>query len=149
MAASETSGYSKKDRAKDRRLRKEFGIDLAEHERRRAEQNNRCKICQREFVKPPHVDHFHFRIDVKKSAVKWWTAETTLHTGRQLNYSATTKVAAIRGLKLVATPHAIRALLCSRCNRGLGYMEDPRFFHGDPVLIERAASYLRNYLTLS
>ena len=34
---------------------------------------------------------------------------------------------------------ALRGLLCNDCNRGIGQLKD------DPILLERAAKYLRNY----
>ena len=43
----------------DYRLQKHFGIRVEERDAMRTLQNNRCKICNKEFVKTPHTDHDH------------------------------------------------------------------------------------------
>jgi len=43
----------------DYRLQKNFGITVADREAKRVAQDNKCKICGKEFIKTPHTDHDH------------------------------------------------------------------------------------------
>ncbi len=47
------------EKKKRSNLQRNYGITLEEREDRRVAQNNKCKICDKEFVKTPHVDHDH------------------------------------------------------------------------------------------
>ena len=140
MAQTETSPVDKKDRAKDKRLQREYGITFAEHERRRAEQNNCCACCGREFIKPPHVDHKHFTVEAVRAGNGWMGKSSLQST--ELVFGPT-KASVVARVRKEDMPRAVRGLLCGPCNRGIGKLEDPRFFHGDPDLIIKAAEYLR------
>lgn len=131
---------SSKEKAKDKRLQREYGITLAEHEHRRDQQNNRCASCGRDFIKPPHVDHQHFTVLASRTRTGWIGIANIINTDAVFD---STKKAVIARAKKEAMPLSIRGLLCGQCNRGIGKLEDPRFFHGDPDLIIKAAEYLR------
>lgn len=45
--------------AKDRRLKRKYGITMKEFLLFRKAQNNRCAICRKLFRQTPHVDHDH------------------------------------------------------------------------------------------
>lgn len=38
---------------------KRYGITIDDYEEMLLKQNNKCVICEREFVRPPHIDHDH------------------------------------------------------------------------------------------
>lgn len=149
MAGGQTESSSEKaDRAKDQRLRKKFGITLEDFNRRREEQHHACKCCGRALIQPPHVDHLHFKIRAERNPIySGWDA-WAYHDQFQFIVGPcweNTKQAAIDRVRALAMPLSIRGILCSQCNRGLGKLEDPRFFHGDPVRIRQAADYLESF----
>jgi hypothetical protein len=138
---------------KDIRLRKKFGIDLAEHDRRRAEQDGKCGICggALEAFGPPCVDHYHFHVKAFRTTYgdqafpeyKWqgiaYDERGTVNCVKPAN----TRAAALVAVKAVMMPWSVRGLLCFKCNRGLGYVE--RFFGAasNPDILNDVANYLR------
>jgi hypothetical protein len=44
---------------KDKWLRTSHGLERSEYDAILAAQDNRCAICENEFIKKPHVDHDH------------------------------------------------------------------------------------------
>jgi hypothetical protein len=127
---------SPKDRAADLRLRRIYGITLAEYNRKLKEQAGRCAICRR----PPRklrlgVDHNHA---IERTKVL--TAPANLPGGKAFVASAfvthdgksgvtvtglaETKAEAIAQVKLKLKRRSVRGLLCMICNRKvLGSME--------------------------
>jgi Recombination endonuclease VII len=60
----EKSTVNSAERAKDKRLRDVYKSSLEENNNKRAEQNNQCPICDKEFDVPPKFyrafqDHYH------------------------------------------------------------------------------------------
>jgi hypothetical protein len=45
--------------ARDRNVRRNYGISLEEYEAKLQAQGDRCAICQEVFVNSPHLDHGH------------------------------------------------------------------------------------------
>src|ERR1035437_10245975 len=125
-----------KRNAKDKRLRKKFGITIEDRDARAAEQNNLCKICSGPLDAHgyPCVDHFHFYVKAWRNTdsgllsvgLKWY-AEAYDERRQAVNGNhACTKAAAIADVKKDTMPWSIRGLLCGKCNYGLGCIE--RFF---------------------
>lgn len=152
MAARKARTVEEKDRAKDLRLQRKYGITLARQNEIRAEQDNRCKICRVEFTEmnPPNTDHFHFKIQTRKLCKKNWEGIGTDERGVISAISVVwnpTQAAAREAIRRLFAPHSIRGLLCRKCNRGLGYIE--RFFDGarHPENLLPVIEYFRNRLT--
>ena len=155
MARTEKTAADKKDRAKDRRLRKKFGISLEEHNLRRANQRDRCAICAGplDAYGPAHTDHFHFKVKAFRATqpcpkdLKWY-AQAYDERGRVVFLQrAGTKEQAVKAVRTVAMPWSIRGLLCFKCNKGLGSIE--RFFDAasHPENLLPVIEYLKNRLT--
>lgn len=53
------------DRVRATKRKTEYGITQEEFDHRRIEQNNKCVICLREFVRTPHIDHDHITGEVR------------------------------------------------------------------------------------
>ena len=125
-----------RDRAKDKRLQSKYGITLAERDARARAQEGNCAICggPLDAYGPPNVDHFHFFVaafrhtDIGMLAIglKWY-AQGYDELRRVICVKhAKTREAAIADVKRELMPWSIRALLCFKCNRGLGSIE--KFF---------------------
>lgn len=160
MARRKERTDAEKDRAKDKRLQSKFGITLANRVQRAEDQKHLCACCAGPLEKygPPHVDHFHFYVkafryfDPATLGINGWQAEG-FNEARQVicTRRAKTKVAAIAEVKKTMMPWSIRALLCFKCNRGLGSIE--KFFdaahHPENLLkvIEYLSARLKKPLT--
>jgi hypothetical protein len=132
MKAKKILTVEQRDRIKDKRLQKQYGISLARQNEMRLEQNNKCKTCQVEFTadNPPNTDHFHYKIHTRKLGKKNWEAVGVDERGLPcaiVTAWSPTKAAAVAGMKKLMGPGSVRGLLCRKCNRGLGYLE--RFFN--------------------
>jgi Recombination endonuclease VII len=46
-------------KAHETKIRTQFDLEPTDIESLQREQNNKCAICQREFLKRPHIDHIH------------------------------------------------------------------------------------------
>jgi hypothetical protein len=138
------------------------------HPERKHYAHNMCRQCygktRKEHNAEYRADHI---VEQKKRSAKWYkenTEHVTLKvTKRRLVKSGWTverydeKLEEQRGLcEICAKPEVIRALsadhehidpprprglLCSSCNRALGYLKD------DPVLLRKAADYIEKYKT--
>ena len=125
-----------RNRTKDKRIQHKFGITLADRDTRAIEQNNKCKICggPLDAYGPPNIDHFHFFVAAFRHTDKGfpainlkWYAQGYDELRRVICVKhAKTKAAAIADVKRELMPWSIRALLCFKCNRGLGSIE--KFF---------------------
>ena len=63
-----------KEKAKDYRLKRYYGITLQDYDNLRAEQDNACYICQRpetDFTRPLVVDHCHSTGRVRGLLCNW------------------------------------------------------------------------------
>lgn len=154
----------KKERERDRRLRKTYGITLEQWREIYRAQGERCAICGRHFGTfnaPPNVDHIHFKIlafrcDSARNSQsedwtpgigkKGWMAIANLDCP-QLHWKfGKTKVRAIALAKEDAKSYSVRGLLCPGrhgkaghgcCNRLLGRVDDRNW-------LLAAAAYLEN-----
>jgi hypothetical protein len=139
-------GMTPKDKAADLRLRRTYGITLADYKQMLKDQNGVCAICG----KPPkeggrnlHVDHMHTdtKIVATKEGKKLWYAynpatQITLNVGV---FYGRTKTEAVKQTKNGTKRLTVRGLLCWLCNTGLKKWND------DSDKLESAAKYIRNY----
>lgn len=151
MATRKTRTDAEKERDKDKRLQRKFGIDIVEFHRREAEQKRCCKICGGLLTAfgPPVVDHFHFRTNALRHfdsfllTTHGWDAEAYDESGQVMHHAwALTKAHALRIVKIGAMPKSIRGLLCYKCNYALGVIE--KFFNAarNPEILIAVRDYL-------
>lgn len=131
-----------KERARNLRLHRKYGIGVEEYDVMFKEQGGVCAICGH----PPKtrrlaVDHCHkwkyIKIDAMKGENYWWA--TAWYAGWYITKVAAKKTEAIRLVRQEMQLRAIRGLLCSNCNPGL------RKFSDDPDRLEAAGRYLRKH----
>ena len=139
-----------KKRAQDKRLKRTYNISLADRDERIRQQAGKCKICGGP-LDPPCVDHFHFYTLAERNTstallaldLKW--RASTFNERRELLFThhGFTKKTTIASVKRWTLPWSVRGILCSKCNRGLGYIE--RFFDAAriPENLLPVLSYLR------
>jgi len=144
-----------REKAKDKRLQKNYGISLWHWGMIYGIQDGRCAICGRPLNSKANVDHEHFKITASRTpnpemfSLKW-RAETTIRGETIVGY-ATTKTVAIENARKIALPRSVRGLLCPGrhgkagrgcCNRLLGRVDNIEW-------LEKAAAYLKNPPTRS
>lgn len=149
---------SKKDKARDRRYRKKYGITLSEYNLILDSQDGKCAICGRpasDFKLPLVVDHEHFKVtaervqdsQVLKLNLYWRAHAAVFSDGNRIDIVkyAKTKQIAIDDCKKCTLPNSVRGLLCpgkhgpagTCCNRNLGRVDRIDW-------MEKALSYLKN-----
>ncbi len=117
-----------KEKAKDKRLRKTYGITLEQYNAILEFQGGRCAICGRLPKNAPlQVDHVHFKVEASPSACGNWYAWTRAN-GQYIHAIQATKKDAIQVVKDRAIPYSVRGLLCPGrqwgCNRLLGRVDN-------------------------
>ena len=147
--AKAATAEQKRERAKDRRLQKTYGITLDQYNEILKAQDGKCAICGRpatDFTVSLNVDHKHFKIEAKRLVfppaniyppAKW---AAFVHDFDFVAYGAT-KQEVIKMAKDAAMPYSVRGLLCPGrhmgCNRLLGRVDKP-------VWLQRALDYLND-----
>lgn len=146
---------TEKEKAKDKRLQKTYGITLAQYNQILELQDGKCAICGKkatDFKVNLNVDHQHLKIQIKRnedkeSCVKWfaWTDDIK-HQNLPSGYGGRTKAEAIAMAKSYLMPYSIRGLLCPGrhgragqgcCNRLLGRVDSRDW-------LRSALSYIEN-----
>ena len=136
-----------RERDKDKRLRKTYGITLADYNRILAAQDGRCAICGREpKTKPLNVDHIHFHVTAHRIGLSGilpgnhdpkWMAEVSEFPN--IRVFGATRVAVEREARRLAFPRSVRGLLCAGryagCNRKLGRIDNREW-------LEKVLAYL-------
>jgi hypothetical protein len=130
------------DRETDRRLRKKYGITLAEYKVLFREGKGGCHICH----KPPgtrrlHVDHDHGWKKVKIESTNYpdcWQA-VAVYNGTEFYATEKTKSAALKEVRSRLKRASVRGLLCYTHNAGLQKFQD------DPKTLRSAADYLEKH----
>lgn len=144
-------------KAVEARLRKAYGLTLADLDRMLEEQNHVCRICKRALTPTyRNVDHDHQTGRIRGLLCsRCNTGLGNFKDNAQVIEAAIRYVAQQKGVPcdicgtdLSETKHymrhidhchdtgRVRGLLCERCNRGLGQFED------DPERMNRAMEYL-------
>ena len=130
------------DHATDLRLRKAYGITLADYNARLAASGGRCEICQRlPLNRRLNVDHDHAWKKVKYTSAKFggvWQADAT-YRGMRHSASSPKKSQAVKDLKRLLLQSSVRGIICWFCNGAL------RPFWDRPDLLKAAATYLERH----
>jgi hypothetical protein len=129
--------YTSKERAKDKRLWKNYRWTLARYNELGDVQEWRCAGCGKHVSeKSLNLDHYHFRIELRRALpseltywpeIKWY-AFTTID-GQEFKGQGRTQKVAREVLKDQALPFSVRGLLCAGqhgrgCNTKLGRIDD-------------------------
>lgn len=114
--------------AKDKRLRKTYGISLAEYNEMLKAQGGRCWICGRKAAaRSLSVDHDHsyryVKVGTAKVAEKSWRA-TARYLTKVFTASGMSKPDVVGKIRTQLKKSSVRALLCCNCNRGLAFYYD-------------------------
>ena len=137
---------TKKEKAKDKRLRKTYDWTLEMYDALLAEQGGACAGCGKPAtLKRMNLDHHHFHIHARRCAVPdavnaKWVARAdidgcTWHWGN-------TKKAVTEAARKEALPLSVRGILCAGrygtgCNTKIGRADDP-------VWHDKISVYLKN-----
>lgn len=150
-----------RDKARDRRLKKLYGITSTQYDEMLGRQGGVCAICGRPPVNNRlAVDHDHkpryFKVHTQKREDKWYATLAFLSGGVFYKvddsgnivpcgppdlptFSNRTRNGAIHELRYWLKRESVRGLLCFSCNSGL------RKYSDDPQRLNNAAEYLRSH----
>jgi hypothetical protein len=132
-----------KEKARDKRLQKLYGVTLANYNEELKKQGGVCKIC----LRPPvtvslSVDHDHAWKKVKiipSPAAPSGIYVVARYNRKNYHAQGSTSRAAKKHMRQVLLRASVRGLLCASCNRGL------QRFRDNPDNLLRAAEYLRKH----
>jgi hypothetical protein len=129
----------------DKRLRRTYGITLAEYNTRLAEQGGVCAICKR----PPgktrlSVDHDHAvtKTKITKTFETDWGGWMIGARPYVMPLGYDDKSDGVADVKHKLKRRSVRGILCWRCNSGLQKYSDI------PERFDAAAQYLRTFLAI-
>lgn len=130
-----------KERERNSRLLRTYGISSDEYDQMLKEQNYGCKICgSNGGERRLHIDHDHkykyLKIETYKAGV--WFAFSS-YNGKNYADIGGTKSQAIQAVRATLKKNSVRSLLCWPCNRGLQSWRD------NPELLRNAAIYLERF----
>ena len=144
MESGKAKTAEQKERDRDKRLRKTYGISLAQYNEILAYQDGKCAICGRkatEFTVSLNVDHEHFKIAAQKIGMFWHGLAAFKDGSCTPLICEKRKTDLIARVKTMALPLSVRGLLCPGrhfgCNRLLGRVDKP-------VWLARALDYLND-----
>jgi len=141
---------TEQEKAKDKRLRKQYGWTLEMYNALGEFQGWRCAGCGRlSKTAPLNVDHKHFHVEAERvgpnripeyafSTAKWYAS---VHEFPDIEVWGMTRKAVEQEARKAALPRSVRGLLCAGryagCNRKLGRIDNP-------VWLRRILAYLEN-----
>lgn len=132
------------DKATDQRLRKTYGITLAEYKKLCAVHNGNCWICG----KPPgtkrlSVEHDHswkkIKLSFEKGVAGYAWQASAVYNDLWFEGFGKTKAEARKQAQDRLKKASVRGVCCPWCNRGL------RYYHDDPELLRNAARYIQEF----
>jgi len=131
-----------KEKERDKRLQKTYGITADDYQRMLEEQDYGCAICKGDGgERRLHVDHDHKYRYIKVISVKMagmWHANAQ-YRGWSWVSLETTKSKAIQGVRQKLKVASIRGLTCWPCNRTL------RSGNNKPKVFRKMADYLDKF----
>lgn len=136
------------EKAKDKRLWKNYRWTLAMYNALGELQNWKCAGCGREAKNAClNLDHEHFKIESFRIITDYpqpkmmWQAKAIFKDNRSFVAVGTTKTEAMVKVREIALPQSVRGLLCPGrymgCNRKLGRIDDVNW-------LESMVRYLKN-----
>lgn len=152
VVRSPSEDAAKKERERDKRLRKKYHWSLARRNQLSDKQERKCALCGRPEnpEHPLNLDHFHYKVTVVRLEIPFgslrWEASTVLPAGLEsdmpfhIHRCGKTKAEAIRRLHEIAKPMSVRGLLCPGrrgCNRKIAWVDNVEF-------LERTLAYVKN-----
>ena len=134
METWSVDNYTSKERAKDKRLWKNYRWTLVMYRALERVQDYKCAGCGREARNAPlNLDHEHFRAEAHRVVGPYpdckisRVARVTFRDGNWFEEVGDTKIDAVAKVNEVALPRSVRGLLCpgrhAGCNRLLGRVD--------------------------
>lgn len=137
-----------KEREKNARTIKKYGVTLSERKLLSSQQGHVCKICESGGgIQGLHLDHDHkwkyIKIHTEKDLLSnCWNSYTT-YRGTSWVSMGNTKSEAIQTLRKLLQKLSIRGLVCWPCNRLL------RMAFDQSERLSKAAQYIRDFQTIT